>query len=227
MWVEYLAAEAFNVRLIAAPIEPSPEIVSRCFQASTRRCSRRPPWPSATVSMLRSLWASTLGQTRAVNGSINLLRIPSVASLRRRHACSRLAWLGRGCGGAGLLLDASGGQAFVLFTSYKLLKSITQIRASHATARNAPFWCRATNTEGPAGRVQVRHWLGAFGTDSFWEGVDVPGQALSCVIIPAAICCAYGTPSSARVDSVRAGAAIPSGLRFRRRCSNSSEDSAG
>lgn len=79
----------------------------------------------------------------------------------------------------------SDGKAFVLFTSYRLMKDV---------ARNLEGWFKSQNmklfVQGEGG--SRRHLLEAFkedvnsvlfGTDSFWQGVDVPGDALSNVII--------------------------------------------
>jgi ATP-dependent DNA helicase DinG len=82
-------------------------------------------------------------------------------------------------------VELTHGKAFVLFTSYKLMQEIGE--------RLAPFFdrlriaCfiqgagmpRATMLE--KFKDDVNSVL--FGTDSFWQGVDVPGEALSNVII--------------------------------------------
>jgi ATP-dependent DNA helicase DinG len=79
------------------------------------------------------------------------------------------------------VLMASRGRAFVLFTSHRALKE-----AALWYADKLPF---PLFVQGSAPRSQL---LAAFqksgngvllGAASFWEGVDVPGDALSCVII--------------------------------------------
>ncbi len=81
-------------------------------------------------------------------------------------------------------LAVSSGGAFVLFTSYDLLKKIY--------ARIAPKlegMGLAPMRQGETGRHQLLARFRAtpggvlFGTDSFWEGVDVQGDALGLVII--------------------------------------------
>lgn len=77
------------------------------------------------------------------------------------------------------------GRAFVLFTSYRTLESIaTMVRAKFEKIG----WNLLVQGEGlPRHRLleefkrDKRHVL--FGTESFWTGVDVPGEALSNVII--------------------------------------------
>lgn len=79
---------------------------------------------------------------------------------------------------------SSHGRTFILFTAYSLLQKIyTQLDAPlHAHG----FHCLR---QGQASRHQMidqfKHGDGniLFGTDSFWEGVDVPGQALEQIII--------------------------------------------
>jgi ATP-dependent DNA helicase DinG len=79
------------------------------------------------------------------------------------------------------VLAASRGRAFLLFTSHRAL----QEAARRLTGR-VPF---ALLIQGDSPRTQLlerfRTTSGAvlLGTSSFWEGIDVRGEALSCVII--------------------------------------------
>jgi len=81
-------------------------------------------------------------------------------------------------------MKASGGGAFLLFTSYEQLNQCYERIAE--TLRD---WGLMPLKQGELGRFallqafkeQDRAVL--FGTDSFWEGVDVPGNALRCVVI--------------------------------------------
>jgi len=77
------------------------------------------------------------------------------------------------------------GRAFVLFTSYKMLRAL---------AEELNDWLAENDIEllqqgaGVDRTVLLRHFKAEgnsvlFGTDSFWQGVDVPGAALSNVII--------------------------------------------
>jgi ATP-dependent DNA helicase DinG len=79
------------------------------------------------------------------------------------------------------ILNASQGRAFVLFTSYRAMKS-----AYESLAPKLPFPCKQ---QGDMQRTALLSWFKStphsvlFATSSFWEGVDVPGASLSCVII--------------------------------------------
>jgi ATP-dependent DNA helicase DinG len=82
-------------------------------------------------------------------------------------------------------LQRTKGRAFVLFTSYAFLKRAAAQLASPLRAAGLTLLCQG---EGVAvGRLveQFRDTPGAvlFGVDSFWQGVDVPGEALCNVII--------------------------------------------
>ncbi len=77
------------------------------------------------------------------------------------------------------------GKAFVLFTSYKLMQELA--------GRMEPFFnelgvaCLVQGTGTPRSTMLEKFKEDVdsvlFGTDSFWQGVDVPGEALSNVII--------------------------------------------
>ncbi len=79
------------------------------------------------------------------------------------------------------VLDATSGRAFVLFTSYAVMREVAA-----ALGPSLPF---PNRTQGDAPKGQLLDWFRAetnpvlFATASFWEGVDVVGKSLSCVII--------------------------------------------
>jgi ATP-dependent DNA helicase DinG len=82
-------------------------------------------------------------------------------------------------------IDLSRGRAFVLFTSYALMTQMADELEEHCDDRGYRLLVQ--------GRGMPRHQMlqefkqdvhsVLFGTDSFWTGVDVPGEALSNVII--------------------------------------------
>ena len=79
------------------------------------------------------------------------------------------------------LLDRSSGRAFVLFTSYARLREV------HALLRERiPF---PVKMQGDLPRSALLDWFRStrnavlFATGTFWEGIDVVGDALSCVVI--------------------------------------------
>lgn len=81
-------------------------------------------------------------------------------------------------------LQASRGNAFVLFTSYSMLKvCFNMLEARLKENRFHPL------KQGDSDRIFLLNKFKTtdrsilFGTDSFWEGVDVAGEALRCVIL--------------------------------------------
>lgn len=79
------------------------------------------------------------------------------------------------------ILEFSQGRAFVLFTAHRAMRA-----AFRTLEPDLPFPARQ---QGDAPRTVLLDWFRQtphavlFATSSFWEGVDVPGDALSCVII--------------------------------------------
>jgi ATP-dependent DNA helicase DinG len=100
------------------------------------------------------------------------------------------------------VLAASGGRAFLLFTSHSALRN-----AARQLERDCPY---PLLVQGAAPRrellEQFRRLGNAvlLGTSSFWEGVDVRGEALSCVIIDKL---PFGSPGDpvlqARIEALR------------------------
>lgn len=81
-------------------------------------------------------------------------------------------------------LRISRGRAFVLFTSYSLLNRVYDEIAGELEADGFPCL-----RQGAAGRsVLAKSFRGKIGsilfaTSSFWEGVDIAGEALSCLVL--------------------------------------------
>jgi len=79
------------------------------------------------------------------------------------------------------VLTASRGRAFVLFTSHRALRRAVELLADHL-----PYPLLVQGSLPRAQLLERFRSLGnavLLGTGSFWEGVDVRGEALSCVII--------------------------------------------
>ncbi len=106
------------------------------------------------------------------------------------------------------ILEASSGRAFVLFTSYQ------QMRQVHGElVDRLPFPVLLQGTAPRNALIETfRQTPGAvlFATSSFWQGVDVQGEQLSCVIIDRL---PFAVPTdpviAARVDAVRESGGNP------------------
>ena len=101
------------------------------------------------------------------------------------------------------ILKRSRGRAFVLFTSYAMLRAVQQF-----VEVSLPF---PILVQGTAPRSilleQFRSTPNAvlLATSSFWQGVDVVGEALSCVIIDKLPFASPGDPiTAARIESINA-----------------------
>jgi ATP-dependent DNA helicase DinG len=77
------------------------------------------------------------------------------------------------------------GRAFVLFTSYEMLKRVAAALTPWLTEQNLALYSQADGTPRTRLLDLFRHNPRSvlFGVDSFWQGVDVPGDALQNVII--------------------------------------------
>ncbi len=100
------------------------------------------------------------------------------------------------------VLAASSGRAFLLFTSHNALRA-----AARQLERDCPYPLLVQGTAPRRELLERFRQLGnavLLGTSSFWEGVDVRGEALSCVIIDKL---PFGSPGDpvlqARIEALR------------------------
>jgi ATP-dependent DNA helicase DinG len=106
------------------------------------------------------------------------------------------------------ILRRTRGRAFVLFTSYAALRAVQGIAEM---ALDYPILAQGTAPRSQLLR-QFRTTPNAvlFATSSFWQGVDVVGEALSCVIVDKLPFASPGDPiTSARIDAIRARGGEP------------------
>jgi ATP-dependent DNA helicase DinG len=108
------------------------------------------------------------------------------------------------------ILKRTEGRAFVLFTSYASMRSVLALAEM---ALDYPIFSQGT---APRSQLlkQFRETPNAvlFATSSFWQGVDVIGEALSCVIIDKLPFASPGDPiTAARIDAIRARGGDPFG----------------
>ena len=82
-------------------------------------------------------------------------------------------------------VTATAGRAFVLFTSYKMLQSCANRLTPWFASQNFSLLTQGTGMPRSMllDRFRTDDRAVLFGADSFWQGVDVPGDALQNVII--------------------------------------------
>ncbi len=108
------------------------------------------------------------------------------------------------------LLRRTQGRAFVLFTSYSTLRSV---QAVAEMSLDYPILVQGTAPRSQLLRQfrETPHSV-LFATSSFWQGVDVVGDALSCVIIDKLPFASPGDPiTAARIDAIRGRGGEPFG----------------
>jgi ATP-dependent DNA helicase DinG len=103
-------------------------------------------------------------------------------------------------------LEKTHGKAFVLFTSYRMLEAAARALTPWFASRNIALFAQS---DGMPRSKMVQAFKSdvdsvIFGADSFWQGVDVPGEALSNVII---VRLPFSVPShpllEARLEEIR------------------------
>ena len=186
-WVEKTGQQNESVALRTAPIDVAEALRSMLFE---RRNSCIVT--SATLGLGEEDLSYFRGRVGA--GGVEAVKIGSPFDYSRQmtlHLVAKMPepgaadfeeamerWIGH-------FLSQSDGRAFVLFTSYSLLQKMAG-RLQPYCAKNG--WEMLVQGRGKPRHQIIREFREnissvLFGTESFWTGVDVPGEALSNVII--------------------------------------------
>lgn len=105
------------------------------------------------------------------------------------------------------LLETTDGKAFVLFTSYQAMRACAEALQGEFDRRQWQLLVQGGSLSRYRMLAEFKRDVNSvlFGTDSFWTGVDVPGEALSQVIITKL---PFAVPShpvmAARIDAIEA-----------------------
>jgi len=197
-----------RIKLCGAPVEVAGLLRQRLFEAST---AKRKPLPvlmtSATLATdalhqdddpavtqrktadpfahIRARLGCEDAQTLLLGSPFDYARQAELIVDRTMPEPSDPDFFARLCPAVLSLIDRTDGGAFVLFTSYQLLSRVGQALRDDITDRGMPLLIQGDGVQRSAllesFRADRRSVL--FGTDSFWQGVDVQGEALRNVII--------------------------------------------
>ena len=211
-WVEVEERSRRRVRLAAAPLDVgarpcarrSSSKVPTCILTSATLCVGTPP----KFDFLKTRLGLTAAETHALGSpfdypnqvTIHLPRnLPDPSDQPQdfeRVAIRAIAHY----------LEKTQGKAFVLFTSYKMLDAAARALTPWLAERNIALFAQSDGMPRSkmveAFKADVNSVI--FGADSFWQGVDVPGEALSNVII---VRLPFSVPShpllEARLEEIR------------------------
>lgn len=189
-WVEIDAENPNIVRLVRCPLEIAEPMAEWVY------CNLRSiVMTSATLSVRKRFdyFASRVGLDRMPNREPDAVVLDSPFDYRAQAllcipsdiaAPDDRSFLDDCVRHAREVLRITRGHAFVLFTSFYGLNYVhsrleSELRAAGITALKQGTAARSRLLE----RFRADTSSVLFATDSFWEGVDVPGEALQCVIL--------------------------------------------
>ncbi|APW62480.1 ATP-dependent DNA helicase [Paludisphaera borealis] len=210
-WVESENKGRRRIRLASAPLDVGPtlrktlfEQVPTCVLTSATLCVGSPP----KFDFLKSRLGLTRAETLALGSPFDYPRQVKIHLARNlpdpseqpqdyeRQVITAIAHY----------LEQTQGKAFVLFTSYRMLDAAARALTPWLAKRNIALFAQSDGMPRSkmveAFKADVDSVI--FGADSFWQGVDVPGESLSNVII---VRLPFSVPShpllEARLEEIR------------------------
>ena len=215
-WVEHTGARRDRLSLISAPVEVGPILRDQLFNEvpSVILTSATLAIGAKDFRFFRSRVGMTDGKDNRQGSPFDYQKqvrlilsanMPDPASAGpdfQQECCRRIQ----------NHLLATKGRAFVLFTSYGMMTFVAERLMGWLAENDLTLYCQGRGMPRSAMLDRFRNDERAvlFGTDSFWQGVDVPGDALQNVIITRL---PFSVPDhpllEARVDAIRSRGGNP------------------
>ena len=190
-WIEAAAGRRRNFKLVLAPLE-----VGSLLEEMLYKRLQTLVMVSATIAVERSFdfFIGRVGLTeRSRSGNMHSLILTSPFDYRRNALImvprdlplpNEAAYIAA----LGLFLDTMiariGGRSLVLFTSYRAMKQTAAICRDSLQRRGVRLLMQGEGQrQGLLNELKNNYNTALFATDSFWEGVDVKGRALECLVI--------------------------------------------
>ena len=210
-WVEATEGARPRVNLACAPLDVGPVLrrdlfgrVDTCVLTSATLAVGTPP----RFDFFKTRLGLTRCETLQLGSPFDYPRQVTIHLPRNLPDPSEqsAAYESRAIGAIRHYLEKTHGKAFVLFTSYRMLEAAARALTPWLAARNIALFAQS---DGMPRSKMVEAFKSdvdsvIFGADSFWQGVDVPGEALSNVII---VRLPFSVPShpllEARLEDIR------------------------
>ncbi len=187
-WVEAESTTGRTIRLRAAPLNVGPD-VRRCLFGKYGSVILTSATLSTGADGAFDFFAGRIGLT-----DFHGLRLDSPFDYERQVTLyiekdlpnpNEPGFLGAAAEAIKKYVRKTSGRAFVLFTSYQMLENMAQQLEDWLAENGFGLLRQGAEMDRSEMISQFKRTGNSvlFGTDSFWQGVDVPGEALSNVII--------------------------------------------
>jgi ATP-dependent DNA helicase DinG len=186
IWIERNDLSGSRIAVIAAPLDPSTFLRNQLLEKDGLTSS---VWMSATLATVGEdpfdYFKRTIGLDKVIQSQVpspfDYAQQACIYLPQRMPEPNQKEFLPRAADEIERILEVSEGRAFVLFTSRASMNTVFEM-----IGQNLAYPCMK---QGDMPRLKLIEWFRAtdsavlFGTSSFWEGVSIDGDQLSCVII--------------------------------------------